>query len=51
MFSYEAFSQSLESCTEQDFYHANVYSLLQHSFQFSTAKDLQNENAERTAHS
>lgn len=51
MFSYEVFSQFLKSCTKQDFYHANVYSLLQHSFQFSAGKDLQTENVEKTAHS
>lgn len=28
-----------------------MFSLLQHSFQFSNSKNLQNENAERTAHS
>lgn len=33
------------------FYCAKVFSLLQHSFQFSSGKDLQNENADRTAHS
>lgn len=44
---------SLFQVSEQSkiFYHAEVFSLLQHSFQFSNGKDLQNENAERTAHS
>lgn len=41
MFSYEAFPQFPKSYTEQDFYNANVYSRLQHSFQFSAGKDLQ----------
>lgn len=44
---------SLFQVSEQSkiFYCAKVFSLLQHSFQFSNGKDLQNENAERTAHS
>lgn len=33
------------------FYRTKMFSLLQHSFQFSNSKNLQNENAERTAHS